>query len=72
MRLKAVLHVFREVDPSLVLCENHPDVDWVVSRDHDTIAANAPSAIHTNHSLIFTPALSCDSTGNRLPARKPG
>jgi phosphoglycerate dehydrogenase-like enzyme len=44
MRLKAVLHVFREVDPSLVLCENHPDVDWVVSRDHDTIAANAGEA----------------------------
>ena len=65
MKQKAVLHVFRAADPGLILVENHPDIEWAVSRSHEDIAHHAADAdILILNNRTCTPAL-----GKALRAR---
>ena len=63
--MKAVLHAFRAADPGLILVENHPDIDWIVSRSHEDIANHVADAdILILNNRTCTPEL-----GERLRAR---
>ena len=58
MQLKAALHVFRTVDPGLVLVKNHPEIEWTVSRDHaGLVAAAADADILLLNNRMCTPQL---------------
>ncbi len=68
MKLKAVLHTFRTADPGLILRDNHPDIDWAVSRNHDDIVHHAADAdILVLNNRTCTPEL-----GEKLRARVSG